>query len=107
MTTPFSTNAVSAFASSGIHEVIRIERSHRYQIRLNRRFCDKSDTYLNVFFDFISGEGTTFDETSPLFDCFGDRMTQCRYSVEELPQLDVGLGAVRSSNFSSDFLNLF
>ncbi|KAI1717176.1 cobB/CobQ-like glutamine amidotransferase domain-containing protein [Ditylenchus destructor] len=82
MTTPFSTNAVSAFRSSGIVDVCRLEQSHRYKIRLSPNATPQQMAVFRVF------------TSSPncrdvIFECLGDRMTQSEYLPESPPNFNI------------------
>ncbi|KAI1729929.1 cobB/CobQ-like glutamine amidotransferase domain-containing protein [Ditylenchus destructor] len=82
MTTPFSTNAVSAFRSAGIVDVCRLEQSHRYKIYLSPNATSQQIAEFRVF------------TCSPncrdvIFECLGDRMTQSEYLPESPPNFNI------------------
>lgn len=79
MTTPFSTNVVSALCASGISEILRVEKSRRYMIKLAKP--SKSNKYYQQIFDyFLLNRNST-----QLLNIFGDKMTECEYSSLDLP----------------------
>lgn len=82
LTTPFSTNAVSALFSAGITNVIRIERSTRYQLK---------------------GANLTKEKLSPecLLSIFGDQMLECIYTET----IDFSLSKKRESVVNIDVLS--
>ncbi|XP_031616970.1 phosphoribosylformylglycinamidine synthase [Contarinia nasturtii] len=60
-----STNSVSICQNAGLHEVKRLEKSIRYYVSAN--------------------SVPTKTEINEMVDILGDRMTQCRYTAENLP----------------------